>query len=776
MCFMRKEELLYDKWLFHKGDITVPRPAEKGPVYTQSKTERRKIGPAAYYYTDSPSVYITNGEAHSERWEYVTLPHDYIIGQDMTETENNALGYMKYENAWYRRHFTIDESYRDKRITLQFDGIASQSVIYLNGCLMKHNYSAYNSFEVDISDVVYFGKDNVLAVYVNTEEFEGWWYQGGGIYRDVRLVVTDKVSIDRYGVYAPVKKLDDGTWSVSFETTVRNDGDCDADFTVKSILLDADGNVAAEASASGNAEFRGKLTVTSCAKISDPHLWDTDDPYLYTVKTVLYSDGGEIDENRVQIGFRTVEADPDKGLFINGRHVLVKGVCGHQDFGLTGIAVPNNIMRYKIELYKEMGANAFRTSHYQHASATMDACDEFGMLVMDEVRHFESTDEGIAQLEELVKRDRNRPSVIMWSTSNEEPFHITDNGRRIHKSLCTVIKKLDRTRLITCAEDARPRESTVYADCDVIGINYNLDAYADVHKMYPDKPMVASECCATGTTRDWNITDNSDGRLRDRDMDSNIWFRSRESTWKFIADNPYIMGGFQWAAFEHRGEATWPAVCSKSGALDLFLRRKGAFWQNMSHWTKAPMVHIVPHWNFKGLEGSNIEVPVYTNCDELELFVNGKSLGRKVIEKYGHGEWSVPYEPGELKAVGYCAGEKTVEDVRKTSKRPERLKLHCENSADADGRSILIFTCVCVDEDGAFVPDAAEYVKFSVSGPAKIVGTGSDNCDHKNVQSDERKMYAGVITVGVQPQKSQKELTLFAQSDRLGMASIKYEF
>ena len=299
----------------------------------------------------------------------------------------------------------------------------------------------------------------------------------------------------------------------------------------------------------------------------------------------------------------------------------------------------------------------------------------------------------------------------------------------------------------------------------MIGINYHLDLYDRVHELYPEKAVFASECCATGTTRDWNFTSSGNSRIRDKDIDTNSWFAAREKTMKELRSRDYVFGAYQWAAVEHRGEAAWPAICSKSGALDLFLQKKGAFYQNQSHWTSEPMVHIVPHWNFEGLEGQEILVAVYTNCDELELFLNERSLGRKPIERYGHGEWNVVYEKGTLKAVGYRNGEMVAEDIRKTTGRPERLKLTLMNEYEKNGRDLAIFTCECVDSEGNMVPDASEYVRFSVADPAVIVGTGSDHCDHTRVGLPERKMYMGKITVAVRPAAGQGTIELLAQSD-----------
>jgi len=769
---MRLEKLLNDNWIFHKGDIKAPVLIDKGPVYAQSKTERKKAGPASYFYNDKPDRYCDDCDLNSDGWKYVDLPHDYIIDQDNDPNENNTLGFFKYENAWYRKHFTVDKEFEGKRIVLRFDGITGKSTIYLNGCLMYHNFSSYNTFEIDITDYCFYDRENILAVYVNTEEFEGWWYQGGGIYRDVWLTVTDKVAIDLWGVYAPYEKIDDTNWKINFETSVVNISYNDAEVSVESFVLDKDGNCIAKAQADGAIDAREKVILKYTAIAENPLLWGCDTPNLYTVKTVLKMDGKEIDENITRIGFRTVELSLEDGLLINGKKTIIKGVCAHQDFGLTGLAVTENIARFKVKLMKEMGANGYRTSHYQQTSYYMDAFDEMGFLVMNETRWFESTKEALEQLESFVKRDRNRPSVIFWSTSNEEPNHITKVGENLHRAIANHIKKFDKTRFITAAEDRTPDKSTIYDFCDLVGINYNLDIYDIVHEQLPDKLLFSSECCATGTSRDWNFPSDTNGRIRDKDADTNNWFRGRSKTWKFFMERPYVIGGYQWAAVEHRGEATWPRVCSISGALDLFLQKKGAFYQNKSLWTDVPMAHIVPHWNFKGLVGKKIIVTVYTNCEELELFLNGKSLGRQIIEKYGYGEWNVIYEPGVLEVKGYNNSKVVCYDKRETTGKPEYLRLTKDNDFTANGRDIALFTCECLDSEGRVVPNASEYVSFSAETPAVIIGTGSDNCDHNNVTNTQRKMYMGKIRIAVKPQKDQKKLTLTAFSDNCGSTFI----
>ena len=778
---MREVTKINSRWLFCEGDLKVDRPFTKGPVYSQSKTERKLQGPASYNHNDVPEGWgFGTRELISIGWQWVDLPHDYIINKTPEKNENNTTGYFKYTNGWYRKHFKLEESDKDKRITILFEGISTHATVYLNGCLMKHNFCGYTSFEVDITDNCYFGeKENVLAVYVTTDEFEGWWYQGGGIYRDVWLTKTDRVCVDLYGVYARPLKVDDNNWTVKFETTIRNDNyDGRAKrITAKSVIMDKDGNVVGEAQGNVLLGAKEKGVAKYEAKVENPALWDVDDPNLYTVHTTLIKNGNECDEVTDRIGFRTAYCDPDKGFFLNGKHIKIKGVCTHQDFGLTGLAVPDNILRHKVKMLKEMGANGYRCSHYPHPTATMDALDEMGFIVMDECRWMESTDEGIAQMEMVMKRDRNRPSVIFWSLGNEEPHHKTEVGQRINKSMYRRAKQLDPDRYIMAAVD-KAEGCTIFGCLDVIGVNYNLQHYDSIHETYPDRAVFGSECSSCGTTRGYYFDNKNlvsvEGYVEGYDHDTNKWFISRENTWKFMMERPWTLGEYIWAGFEHRGEGFWPRLCSQSGVIDLYLQRKDSFYQCQSHWLEKPIVHLLPHWNWCGMEGEKIKVFAYTNCSELELFLNGESLGKKEIERYGHGEWLVPFSKGELKCVVYENGKIVAEDVRKTSGKSYALKLKLENDNAVKAGDIALFTCYVVDEEGNVVPDAYPFVRFFTNAKGVIVGTGSDVCDHNPVNLPERQMRMGAISIAVKLTGAEGELKLYAESDGLNRAMIKY--
>jgi len=771
---MREKILFDDNWLFHKGDIDIDFPTDKAPTYVQSKTERKHWGPASRYYDVGSEVFKRVGLICTDKWENVNLPHDYIILQTPNKDENKALGFFKYENAWYRKKFTLTEEDLEKRITFLFEGVATHATIYVNGCLMKHNFCGYNSFEVNVSDVVEVG-ENTIAVYVETHDHEGWWYEGGGIYRHVWLTKTDKVAVDLWGVYVRPEKLDNDDWKVRIETEIINDRFDDVSAVAVSTIYNENNDAVSTLSGNVDISLRDKKTAVYESTIANPELWDIDRPYLYKVITEIKVDGEVVDTYETRFGFRTYKLDKDTGFWLNGRCVKIKGVCAHQDFGLTGKAVPDNIHRYKMELIKEMGANGFRTAHYPHSEATMDALDELGFIVLDETRWFESSDEGKEQLEMLVKRDRNRPSVFFWSVGNEEYHHRTEVGRRIYNNLSAFVKKIDDTRLVTTCVTNDPESAIVHDDVDFIGVNYYLDRYAKMRERFPDKAVISAECCATPSSRHWYFDDSLEkGRSSAYDKDIAAWCIAREVAWKFICERDWVAGEYQWIAFEHRGEAVWPRLCSISGAIDLFLQKKDAFYQNQSHWIEdRPIVHLLPHWNFAGLEGEKIRVVAYTNCDELELFLNGKSLGKNAIEKYGHGEWEVPYEPGTIKVEARQNGKTVCIDERTTTGKAVKLNLKLDNKiSDANGKDIAVITCYCTDAEGRTVPDATPFVNFNANSLGTIIGTGSDNTDHNSVYETSRKMYAGSITVAVKVGNTAGDLKVYANSENLDSAIL----
>lgn len=745
-----REKLLFDSgWKYHFGDITMEYPKAKGPVYMQAKTETMLWGPASVSYNDHSDRYdhIDN----TDFWENVELPHDGIISQAPSQRFNNALGYFDYQNLWYRKHFRLSPEDASRHITLYFEGVTGNATIYLNGCIVGRHNGGYAPFEVDITDFALFDRENILAVYVDVSHHEGWWYEGAGIYRHVWLVKTDTTAVDLWGVYVcPVKHEEN--WSIDLEVTLRNTGFEDDIVTTFTEFFDPDGTTVAQTEEMP-LEIAAKDKKTLCARVSvgEVRLWDIDSPALYTARTTVKRGGAVIDTVTDRFGFRTFFFDPDKGFFLNDRPVKIKGVCCHQDFGLTGRAVADNIYRYRIELMKEMGANGYRTAHYPHSEATMEALDEIGLVVMDETRWFSTSPEAKEQLVTLIKRDRNHPSVILWSVGNEEPFHTEARGVRITKTLKALVRQYDTSRPVTTAVSIEPLSAPTLDVCDVIGVNYNLNAYDEIHKKYPHIPFVSSECCATGTTRGhYADEDPVRGYINAYDHDTNAWFLGRENTWRFFMEREWVSGSFQWAGIEHRGETVWPRLCSQSGAVDLFLQKKDAFYQNKSHWSDEPVLHLLPHWNHAGQEGESIAVWAYTNCEQVELYLNGKSVGIQTVEPYSHAAWSVPYESGVLEVVGRNGGKDVAHDRVETSGEPVALRLTQENTVTACGQDVALVRCECIDSEGRTVPDAKGFtVEFCVNAHGVLLGTGSDVSDHVPVTSPDRRMRAGVCVAAV---------------------------
>lgn len=776
---MRTKTMINNNWHWLKveNEPQVPKHCVAG-MYFSAKTERLKWGPGSRTHEDLPNPWNDDSEISAEQWKIVDLPHDYIVDQTPVEEEGGPRGFFHYYKAWYRKHLTIPSTDKDKRICIYFEGITGICDVYFNGCFMKHNDGGYTPFEIDVTDYIYYDDDNVISILVNPDSYETWWYAGGGIYRNVWLIKTDRIAVDLWGVFAPATKISDTEWNLDIETTIHSSEYEEYEVKVLNELIDSDGNLVESIILDATAIPRSKTMVRGKMKIISPALWDIYSPNLYTVKTTIYRNNLPCDIYKTEIGFRTIELSATDGLFLNGRNIKLKGVCAHMDFGLTGKAVPDNICRYRIDLLKSMHVNAYRTSHYPHNEATMDALDKAGILVMDEVRRFESNEDNLKAVETLIKRDRNHPSVFIWSTGNEElVYHTLPQGANIHRAMSHTIKQLDPTRPTTSAL-GYPIKCTIFKEFDVISANYSLKDLETIHNRYPDKPFISSENCAVGSTRGWYLGDEpAYGYLdaRDRDRDPETWYWGREGTWKYIMRHKWNCGCFQWIAFDHRGEAIWPRLSSASGAFDMFLQKKDAFYQNLSHWSDEPMIHILPHWNHKGMEGVPVNVWVYTNCEECELFLNGKSLGRRKTEKYTHLEWDIPFEAGKLEAIGYNDNKVAVQDIQETTGKATALKLKLENAPlYANGHDVALFTCYAVDENGLEVPDASGLVRFHSTG-GKIIGTGSSNSDHTPVSSPVRQMYAGRIAVAVRVTNNPGKLTLYSECENLYKACCSTE-
>ena len=735
--------------------------------YSQSKSGGCG-GPASRSYDDSC-------------WKNTDVPHDCLVEMPFSPNASHSHGYKERENFWYRKSFKLDKKYEGSHFLLCFEGISVYSEIYINGSLIERSFSAYCEIPIDVTDRMHFGgKPNIIAVHINATDEEGWWYEGAGIYRHVRLYVKEPLHIAHNGLWIkPV--LNSGTendWTVECETTVENSEYDDKSFEVRVTISDSRNNPVASGCSSGNCHGNGTCSLLSEIKVNNPERWDVDSPVLYTALCELYSNGVKLDEDKTTFGFRTFFADAAKGFFLNGRSIKIKGTCNHQDHAGVGVAVPDSLQYYRIKRLKEMGTNAYRCSHNMPSREILDACDRLGMIVMDENRRFETSRDVLNQLKMLVMRDRNHPSVMFYSLFNEEPLQNTAEGKRIFLRMKSTVEQLDDTRLILGAINGITSEEEGTAlVMDITGFNYDIEGIPVFHKKYPSQPIIGSENNSTLSTRGCYKTDTEAHQLACYDEHKVPWGQTVRETWRLVRDNDYVSGLFIWTGFDYRGEPTpfkYPSVSSQFGIMDTCGIAKDCFYFNKACFDDKPMMHILPHWNHN--TGDTVRVMTVTNCEESELFLNGKSLGRKKSDVCVQCEWYVNYEPGTLKAAGYINGREAVCEAVETTGLPKQIRLVPQlESIKNDGSDAVPVNVCVVDDKGRIVPDASNHIRFSIEGGGKIigVGNGNPNCLESDVLP-ERSLFNGWCQVIVQSAVNAQNIRLIASSE--GLEGAEYEF
>lgn len=738
---------LNQDWSFHRGDLPAKKYVSHGEIYGAAKAGAKQGPPGSMF--------------DAREWRTVDVPHDYMIEAPTDPDGAPNWGCKPKSNAWYRKCFALDEQYRGKRIVIEFEGVATEATVYFNGSVVKHNFSGYTSFSADVTDrVIFGGKPNVLAVYVNGEAFEGWWYEGAGIYRPVWLNILPEIRFTEEP-YISCENLDGTRWQVTVSGSITGRGANEHAVSVKKVIRNKDNEVVSEFD-------DGSVT------IENPILWDLENPYLYTLTSELYIDGVLADSFTSSFGFRTLKVDADTGFYLNGKAVKLYGVCNHQDFAGIGVAVSDSIWRYKIARLKSMGCNAYRSSHGMASDGLVKACDEMGMLLMDENRNFETSEECLEQLRTMVKRDRNHPSVVFYSIFNEEPLQGTEQGRNMALHMLEEIRRLDPSRLVTGAMNGGILEDCGAGNAlDVVGVNYQLYAYDDIHEKYPDMPIVGSEVTSAFQTRGCTVTDYDKHTFSCYDEDAADWGNTVRETWREIDARGFIMGGFMWTGFDYLGEPTphvYPSVSSFFGLMDTCGFEKGGYYISKAIFSNEPYAAILPDcWNFNS--GSTVKVMSCTNCEEAELFINGKSYGKHTIDKYKQHVWEVPFESGEVRLTGYNGGTEAVSCVKKTALQSERIVLApCFGAFDENTVQIPVMA-YCVDADGTIVPNAANKIRFSISG-GKILGTGNGdpNC-HEPFDGKTRSLFAGRAMVIVSADENAENVLVKAKTE--GMKQVR---
>lgn len=681
-------------------------------------------------------------------WRNIDLPHDFAVEQAFSSKGSHSHGYKAIGRnfpdvsvGWYRKTFDLPESDLGKRISVTFDGVHRDSRVFINGHYLGTQESGYNSFTYDITEFLNYGGSNVLAVRVDVTYEEGWYYEGAGIYRHVWLHKTQPLHVAQYGTFV-YSEVAANKALLTVETEIQNDNLDDVEYAVLHQLIDAGGNVVAESDvAEGELEELSSVAIKQQFNVNNPLLWSIENPYLYTLKTVVSTPEGVSDVYFTTTGIRTIRWDAKQGFFLNGEHVKLKGTNNHQDHAGVGTAMPDELQYYRISKLKEMGSNAYRTSHNPPTPELLEACDRLGMLVINENRLMATSPFQLDYLERLIKRDRNHPSVILWSMGNEE-WAIEGNvtGERIIQKLQAFANKLDPTRPKNAASSGGWGNG-VSKHIEVMGFNYlgngDHDAY---HAKFPDKPSVGTEEGSTNTTRGVYFDDTEKQHIASYDRTAqNGHFKTIEYTWNFYDARDYLAGMFIWTGFDYRGEPTpygWPSIHSYFGMYDVCGFPKDNVWYLKSWWGSEPVLHLFPHWNWQGREGENIKVVAYSNCDEVELFVNEISVGRKTMERNGHIEWMVPYKAGEIKAIGYKNGEKQLEQLHQTTGKPVNVVLNAhKNRFKADGEDLAIITVSSTDSLGRHVPNASNKIRFDIQGPGKIIGVG--NGDNTCLEPDK---------------------------------------
>ena len=778
---VRETIRLDDGWKFAFGNAADPKKDFGcGTEYFNYLTKANSIhneGPYAANFNDST-------------WQEVKVPHDWVTILPYADVASHSHGYKtvgyKYPETsvgWYRKTINIPACDLGKHIALQFDGIFRNARVWFNGFYMGTEPSGYATQVYDVTEYVNYGGDNLICVRADATLEEGWFYEGAGIYRDAWLMKSAAVGVAPFGtfVYADLKQPYDKV-TIYVETEVNNHSLTTQQCEVSHRLLDADGREVAK-SESSTIMLRAKQTLNSqplTLNLNTPHLWSPADPYLYKVETTVKVDGCVTDVYETTTGIRDIEFDADRGFLLNGQPLKLKGVNMHQDHAGVGAAIPDALQAWRIKQLKKMGCNAYRASHNPMTPALLDICDREGILVIDENRLTGINEEHLRLLERMIKRDRNHPSVILWSNGNEEwGMENTIQGTRIAAAMREYTHLLDPTRHSTIA-NAGGRE--MVKGLDVVGFNYIVQNDVDNQKKNnPTWKIVGTEETTGCGTRGWYFKDEKyPGRMvsLNRTMEQN-YENIIERGWKFYDERPWAAGLFYWTGFDYRGEPnplSYPAHDSEFGILDYCGFPKDEAYYLKSWWTDEPVLHIFPHWNLQGHEGEEVEVWAYSNCDEVELTVNGKKLGRQPMPRNGHLKWKAVYQPGRVEATGYKNGKRILTKTIETTKAAAKVVLKADrHQIAADGQDMAIVNIELHDQKGRFVPNACPVLTFCLEGDANIIGCGngdpsylgSDHPDKQPCHTFSIPAFNGRAQVLIQSGKLPSTVTLKCTADGL---------
>ncbi|WP_159523865.1 beta-galactosidase GalB [Sunxiuqinia indica] len=753
----------------------------------------------------------SQSEYDDAAWRTLNLPHDWSVegkfSKDNASTTAEAA--LPTGIGWYRKTFTVPENSKGKQLYIDFDGVFQNSKVWINGQLLGERPNGYISFRYELTPYLKYGEQkNVIAVRVdNSEQPNSRWYTGSGIYRNVWLTTTDSVHVAHWGTFVTTPEVNPQQATVNLAILLSGTRPNEGNIQISTQIKDSDNKVVGEQK---SALSKNEAIIHQSFKLKDPKLWSVDQPNLYKAVTRVFVGRDLVDQYETPFGVRYFKFDAENGFFLNGKHLRIDGVCLHSNWGALGAVVNTSAIKRQLKILKEMGCNAIRISHNPPAPEMLKLCDEMGFIVMDEAfdvwqkgkvkydYHVDFDKWHVRDLEDLILRDRNHPSVMIWSIGNEIPQQFDSTGTTIAKELTDLAHNLDPTRPVTSAlTENNPEKNFIYQSgaLDVLGFNYKHQAYSELPKRFPGAKLIATETASALETRGvyvmpsdsvryWPVAygeplvgANDDFTASSYDNTVAYWGATHEASWNAVKNHPFMAGLFVWSGFDYLGEPMpypWPARSSYFGIVDLAGFPKDIYYMYQSEWTDKPVLHIFPHWNWT--PGQTVDVwAYYSQADEVELFLNGKSLGTKKKEGDDlHVMWRVKYEPGTLKAVSRKDGETVLEKEIKTAGEPTKIELVPDReSIHADGKDLSFVTVRILDKDGNLVPNADNLVKFNITGPAEIAGVDNGyQASLEPFKADYRKAFKGKCLVIVQSKKQPGQIQLQATSDGLEAATI----
>jgi beta-galactosidase len=807
-----RERILLDQhWRFHLGDAPdVGAQLDYPEVKDLHKTLVEEIGREGELATNLPnpvsvnlggSISYVRAGFDDRNWRQLDLPHDWAVELEFSEKADANHGFKpvgprfpQSSIGWYRREFQLPGTDHGKTLWLEFDGAYRNSLVWLNGHCLGRHLDGYSSFRYNISQFANCGGNNELVVRVDATRFEGWFYEGAGLYRHVWLVKTSPLYIAPDGIFVWTtfsNNVPEGPATIHLTTEVANQQESPKAVGVRWQILAPDGKPVPKGEESQTSEIPPGSTREFARQIilPSPALWSPESPNIYRLITMVESGGILVDRQETEFGVRILAFDATNGFSLNGKRYQIKGTCNHQDHAGVGTALPDALQYFRVRKLKQMGCNAIRMSHNPPTPELLQACDRLGLLVMDENRRMDNSAWELNELKSLVLRDRNHPSVFIWSLGNEEgelqgsrtnatltPESGREAGRCVLAPMQALVHQLDPTRPCTVAMNGGwgYGMSTLI---DVQGLNYGTRNIQKFHAAFPAQPALGTETASTRFTRGIYADDKTNGYLSA--FGSNALERAW-SWWPYYASNSFTSGGFVWTGFDYRGEPVpykWPCINSHFGLMDMCGFPKDVYYYYQSWWTETPVLHVMPHWTWPGKAGQTIPVRVFSNCKEVELYLNGKSLGRQAMRLNWFLDWNVPYEPGVLAAKGYDGNRLLAATKVQTAGPPAALQFAPDRSVIKAGLGDLsIVDVAVVDTNGCVVPTASDLIDFQIIGPGKIIGVGNgDPSDHSPDKATRRKAFCGLAQLLVQSSGPAGLICLTASSPGLLSGTCKLQ-